>query len=82
MNKIDVLLNSIASKHLHIETVGIRGQVGKGSPQITVSNVHAALLAAFQGGVRHAASVRGAAANTTLIREVDIDLTRLEHKSS
>ncbi len=81
MNKIDVLLNSIAAKHLRIETIGVRGHIGKGAPQITVSNVHAALLAAFEGGVRHAAAVKGVTSNT-LIREVDIDLTRLEHKSS
>jgi hypothetical protein len=79
MNKIDVLLNSIAQKHLSIETVGVRGQPGKDAPPLTVPNLHAALLAAFQGGVRHGAAEVKGLLSTPLIREVDIDLAKLEH---
>jgi hypothetical protein len=80
MNKIDVLLNSISEKHLRVEVLD-RSEIAAPSANarffISKGRIHAALLDAFEGGVRHASRVRGNAV-VSLIKEVDIDLCQLE----
>jgi hypothetical protein len=78
MNKIDVLLNSISQKHLRVEVLDRWEPEAARSARVFFSRarIHAALLDAFEGGVRHAGRVRGNA--TALLKEVDIDLCQLE----
>lgn len=72
MNKIDILLNSIAQKHLRVECVETDRSHMLDFQPLCNSDIHAALLAAFQGGVRYAG--RAAGKQATMIHEVDICL--------
>ena len=69
MNKIDLLLNGISYKHLGVELISHGPRVLSLQPSST--EIHAALLAAFVGGIRHAERKTGAS-TAALIREVDI----------
>lgn len=64
MNNIDILLNSIAKKHLHVEVMEPGGE-GKSTYN---RHLYAALLCAFTNGVQQATS-----SNRMLIKEVDIE---------
>jgi hypothetical protein len=78
MNKIDVLLNSIAQKHLQIEVIGTSETAAHAhSRMLNKFRIHAALMAAFEGGVRHASNIISASPGV-LIKEVDIDIDRME----
>jgi hypothetical protein len=81
MNKIDVLLNSIAQKHLQVEVLGPADATGANPRKFNNFRIHAALLAAFEGGVRHAANITGIAP-AVLIKEVDIDVGRMDRPVS
>ncbi|MES2886680.1 MAG: hypothetical protein V4739_01595 [Pseudomonadota bacterium] len=70
MNKIDILLNTIAQKHLRIEFLECQRSHRLDAQTLGSSDIHAALLAAFEGGVRYASRV--AEAPNAMIREVDI----------
>ena len=75
MNRIDVLLNAIAQKHLEVEVVDFPSAdpTHRLGSLTSKSRLHGALLAAFEGGVRHAAALGGRAPNF-LLREVDVDV--------
>lgn len=82
MNKIDVFLNSIAQKHFQLETAELLALNPLDPSQADsefecTCRLYAALLAAFNGGVRHAAALGGLAPEF-LMRGVDIDLEQLE----
>lgn len=70
MNKIDILLNAIAEKHLRIEFLECQRPHRLETQMLGSADIHAALLAAFEGGVRYASRV--AEAPNAVIREVDI----------
>lgn len=75
MNKIDIVLNSIARKHLRVEVALPVERLGKSESSYN-SRLHAALLCAFMNGVRHADSLHKNA-HRLLIEEVDIDLNEV-----
>ncbi len=73
MNKIDVFLNSISEKHFNFEVLGPFDEDIEHRQRLKRFRVHAALLAAFEGGVSHAANL-AAKEPILLIKDVDIDL--------
>lgn len=74
MNKIDVFLNSISQKHFQTEFLGPSGVAAGRNKQVNNVRINAALRAAFEGGVRYAATMSDNKF-VGLIKEVDIDLT-------
>lgn len=82
MNKVDVLLNAIAQKHLQVEVLGLPRGARVSLQHLNNFRIRAALLAAFEGGVRHGANFQQGHPPRALIKEVDIDLGRLERSTS